>query len=432
MSRVGFDDEKDAPPLQPPTLSPHWQGLNHQEGDAMIATIGDLKAEFVSNLSIASSEKNSGEILALWSCVAGYAEALATHKQQRYHIFPIPLGALQRLIREEFVLKIQSVSTGALFSPTHRDTVQAVANLIWAQALNKPNTRDEIHANSVYVWLRGRIDRKSLDCFGAALTTIAGCHVRGMKSSQLALSEDHAYERHVVEVKTGIIGHPAISIGTCEVAVPGTTKAAQAKRGREIATTFSKDATLTPETSWLYMASNPVVCDSIPMTLVAVVGNINCTIEKQQQQQQQQKKYLASGQLYDLKRDLLWILHDQGHMSKFPFGLLELGDCEEHRGSPRSEEWVQVDDISEPIMQNEKLFLDAIHINKTLYDEAQVYPYFCKSSHHIDRTHACMPDWYQCCVICSSSNPSSCQMLDIITRMLAMKDPNMNIDWSMP
>jgi hypothetical protein len=109
--------------------------------------------------------------------------------------------------------------------------------------------------------------------------------------------------------------------------------------------------------------------------LVAVIGNINCTIEKQSS-----SSFLASGQLYDLKRDLLWILYDHGALSKFPFGLLELGDCEENRGSPRSEEWVQVDNISEPILQNEKLFLDAIHINKTLYDEAQVYPYFCKSS----------------------------------------------------
>lgn len=373
MLRVGFDDEKDAPPLLPPTLSPHWQGLNHQQGDVIIETMGHFKAAFVSDIS-PSNRTNSGEVLALWSCVAGYAEALATHKQQRYHIFPLPFGALQRLIREEFIPRIQSVSVGML-SPTHRETVQAVANGIWAQTLNKPNTRDEIHANSVYVWLRGRIDRKSLDCFGAALTTIAGCHIRGLNSSQLTLSEDHAYERHVLGTSSGNSGGGPLLIGTCEVAVPGTTKAAQAKRGREIAETFPKDATLTPQTSWLYMASNAVVCDSIPMTLVAVVGNINCTIEKQQPQ----KKSLASGQLYDFKRDLLWILYDHGHMSKFPFGLLELGDCEEHRGSPRSEEWVKVDSIPEPILQNEKLFYDAILINQVLYNEAQVYPYFCKS-----------------------------------------------------
>ena len=312
----------------------------------MIATMSDLQAAFVLDLSKSSKNVHnhtSGETIALWSCVVGYAEALATHKRQRYHIFPIPFGALQRLIRDEFVPKIQSVSVASLSSsslPSHRETVQAVANMIWAHTLNKPNTRDEIHANSVYVWLRGRmIDRKSLDCFGAALTTIAGCHIRGLTSSQLVLSEDHAYERHVISERSSSTTSGQPSFGTCEVAVPGTTKAAQLKRGREIAHTFSKGTTLTPQTSWLYMASNPVVCDSLPMTLVAVVGNVNCTIERQLHPH---NRSLMSGQLYDFKRDLLWILYDHGHMSKFPFGLLELGDCDEHRGSPRSEEWVQM------------------------------------------------------------------------------------------
>ncbi len=366
MSRVGFDDGKDVPLLHPPHLSLHWQSLEHQESDRMIASMNDLKEVFESDL-LQTTCTDSGELLALWSCVAGYAESLATHKQQRYHIFPLPFEALQRLIRKEFTPKMNFSSS--IESTSHREIVKTVANIIWSHTLTKPNTRDEIHANSVYVWLRGRIDRKSLDCFGAALTTIAGCHIRGLTSSLLALSEDHAYERHVLE---------SGAIGTCEVAVPGTTKAAQAKRGREIAETFPKDALLTPQTSWLYMASNPVVCDSIPMMLVAVIANINCTIEKQQSN----KKCLASGQLYDFKRDMLWILYDQGHMAKFPFGLLELGDCEEHRGSSRSEEWVKVDQIPELILLNEKLYWDAIHINKKFYDEAQVYPYFCKSFHY--------------------------------------------------
>jgi menin len=217
------------------------------------------------------------------------------------------------------------------------------------------------------VWLRGRIDRKSLDCFGAALTTIAACHIRGLTSSQLTLSEDHAYERHVIN------GSGGLEIGTCEVAIPGNTKAAQAKRGREIAETFSKDAKLTPQTSWSHMASNPVICHSLPMTLVAIMANINCTIDKPE------GYGWASGQLYDVKRELLWVLYDEGHMVKFPFGLLELGDCEEHRGSSRSEEWVEVDDFPEPILRIEKLFSEAIHINKTLYNDAQVYPHLCES-----------------------------------------------------
>jgi hypothetical protein len=105
---------------------------------------------------------------------------------------------------------------------------------------------------------------------------------------------------------------------------------------------------------------------------VAVVGNINCTIEKMKK-----GYYLGSGQLYDVKRELLWILYDLEHMKRFPFGLLELGDCEEHRGSPRSSEWITVADLDEPILVNEKLFRDAIQINHDNYNEAQVYPYYC-------------------------------------------------------
>ena len=366
---VSFDDDVNdfsLSPLQAPSLSSHWLALNHRDGDRMIRHMEELKAAFISDLT---NNDNRGETLALWSCVFGYSEALATHKLQRYHIFPIPFGALQRLIHEEFVPRVNSVSVESS-NPTHRSIVQALSNMVWTNALSKPNVRDEVHANSVYVWLRGILDRKSLDCFGAALTTIAGSLIKGLNSSQLVLSEDHAYERHVEDETT-----TPPTLGTCEVAIPGTTKAVQGKRGREIAATFSSDAILTPETSWLYMASNPVVCDSLPMTLVAVVGNINCTIQKPLPLH---KKSLASGQLYDMKRDLLWILYDQGHMDKFPFGLMELGDCEENRGSCRSAEWVEVDYVPEPILLNEKLFLDAIHINKTIYNESQVYPYFCK------------------------------------------------------
>jgi hypothetical protein len=119
------------------------------------------------------------------------------------------------------------------------------------------------------------------------------------------------------------------------------------------------------------MANHPVICDSVSMMLVAIVGNLNPTIEKKSTQT------LSSGQLYDFKRDLLWVLYDQDCMNSFPFGLMELGDCEEHRGSKRSDEWVTIPEIPEPILMNEKLFWDAIQVNKRLYQESQTYPYFC-------------------------------------------------------
>ncbi|KAL3905189.1 MAG: hypothetical protein SGILL_009776 [Bacillariaceae sp.] len=110
---------------------------------------------------------------------------------------------------------------------------------------------------------------------------------------------------------------------------------------------------------------------------------------------------LASGQLYDLKRDLLWVLYDKGHCSKFPFGVLELGDCEEHRESVRGSEMVAMSEVeclkeykiqasslpplsSILITRNEELFLQAMHINLMEYNESQVYPYFYAGHYHKD------------------------------------------------
>lgn len=256
---------------------------------------------------------------------------------------------------------------------SHRDIVRAVSNAVWSKARPKPNVRDELHANSVYVCLRGDVDKKSLDCFGACLTTIAGLRMLGITTSYLCLSEDHAYERHqLVDPNDGA----KKTTGTCEVAIPGRTKRDKAKRAKDIASTFedTKDTKpyLTPETSWLYMASNPVICKTDAMALVAVMGNINCTIEESRG-----GYFVESGQLYVLKREMLWALYDQGYMKEFPFGLMELANCEENRGSPRSSEWIQVQDVKEPILVNEQLFIDAIQVSRDVYEDAQVYPYYC-------------------------------------------------------
>eukprot|EP00980_Cylindrotheca_fusiformis_P017115 scaffold5259_cov120-Cylindrotheca_fusiformis.AAC.5 len=364
--RVSFDDDSEH---DGPQESSHWQSLDHNvETDELLRSMEDLTACFKASLT-AADQKNEDK-LAIWSCVAGYCEALATHKTKRYSIFPIPIDALRRLVTSEFRSFLSDLNIDLSTTPTndddndnhHRDVVRTVANAIWQKAIPKPNIRDEVHANSLYVCLRGQIDKKSLDCFGASVVTIAALNMLGVESSHLCLSEDHAYERHIIS---------ASSVGTCEVAIPGNNKLSRSKRAKGIEATFEKTKKLTPhltpETSWLYMASNPVVCDTIEMALVAVMGNINCTIEKKKS-----GYYLGSGQLYDLKRELLWILYDRGHMKRFPFGLLELGDCEEHRGSPRSSEWITVPDLDEPILVNEKLFRDAIRINREQYNEAQL------------------------------------------------------------
>lgn len=369
--RISFDDGGDHAENDDPQNSAHWQSLNHKADTDHLLNNRD---ELISCFRKESAHPTS-TTLAVWSCVAGYCEALATHKQKRYSLFPIPIDAIRRLVQEEFQQFLSTLQIDASSNTTktsHRDTVRTVSNAIWAKARPKPNVRDELHANSVYVCLRGDIDKKSLDCFGACLTTIVGLRMLGIDYSYLCLSEDHAYERHQLDPKD------ANSIGTCEVAIPGRTNRDKAKRAKNIASTFADTKEtkpyLTPETSWLYMASNPVICDTDAMALVAVMGNINCTIEESRK-----GYFFESGRLYAMKREMLWVLYDQGHMKKFPFGLMELANCEENRGSPRSSEWMEVEDIDEPILVNEQLFRDAIQVSRDIYQDAQVYPYYCKS-----------------------------------------------------
>lgn len=70
---------------------------------------------------------------------------------------------------------------------------------------------------------------------------------------------------------------------------------------------------------------------------------------------------------------------------------MELGECEEHFGSERGMKWVDVGDLirnqdeyekklggETRVLWNEKLFLDAISVSRTSYNDAQVYPYLCE------------------------------------------------------
>jgi hypothetical protein len=110
------------------------------------------------------------------------------------------------------------------------------------------------------------------------------------------------------------------------------------------------------------------------------------------------KPQVVSKALYKLKRDMLWTLFDAGYMKNFPFALMELGECEEHVGSERGMEWVNVGSLVKnmdadvdttnvdtsaktdetTVLWNEKLFLDAISVSRNVYNDSQVYPYLCE------------------------------------------------------
>ena len=419
QGRVLYDN----PPANPKE-SLHWKRLHHDgvnpntldgaNNNNIIRSHEELLHIFqrdVDSLKYKSNQQNY-QTLALWSCIIGYCEALSTHKDanRRYALFPIPLDSIQYLVNEEFIPLLNSAqgtlnNTKSMKSNSatseeeeeeeeesvHRQTVRAVANAIWKRAQNKNSSiQDELHANSLYTCLCGDVDSKSLDCFGSTLLVVLGMNILGFSSSCLTLSEDHAYETHLDDTE-GINGVP--NRATCEVAIPGNTKAAQAKRGKDIASTFEnlkRGNSITPETSWLYMHGNAVICDTPGMALAAMVGNLNCDIDKQNSAAiaNGSKQQIVSKQLYKMKRDILWILYHEGHMAKFPFALMELGECEEHLSSPKGMELVDVSSMLNcegmEVLQNEKLFLDAIHISKTVYGDAQVYPYLYCAHYHRD------------------------------------------------
>jgi len=194
------------------------------------------------------------------------------------------------------------------------------------------------------------------------------------------------------------------------VAVPGNTKASKAKRGREISRTFEEggdgSTTITAETSWLYMAKNPVLCTTPRMVMAAMISNLNCDIDGGGRGGPGGgavgggggggaggKPHVVSRPLYRMKRDMLWILHDcecGTTTTTFPFALMELGECEEHLSSRRGLEWVDASESSQCsgggtlVLRNEKLFLDAIRISRTVYGDAQVYPYLYCGHYHRD------------------------------------------------
>jgi Menin len=398
-------------PTADPHLSTHWQCLHHLADDQLLQNLEELKAAFEAHVIEANSNHDNDSV-AVWSTVCGYCEALTTHKDptKRFRIYPIPIDALRRLVNEEFVpfcqkLKEELDSYNGTLSPAdkHRKAVRTVANAVWKKAHGKSrDARDELHANSLYVCFRGTIDKVSLDCFGAAVVTTAALQrvLNDSKSSSfLTLSEDHAYESHCLDTPTKAISSKgsfpsSLELGTCEIAIPGNTKEVQLTRGLDVAEALMKankrksfPYEVTAETSWLYMRKHAVVCNSIPMALAALAGNINSSIvTKNITTKSTLSEYFASGPLLDMKRELLWTLKDHGHLQRFPYAVMELAECEDHRSTARGLDWVDVADmgIQDKVMGVEQLYLEAMSISRVLYGDSQAYPYFCAAHYHKD------------------------------------------------
>ncbi|XP_044732761.1 menin isoform X2 [Chrysoperla carnea] len=207
-----------------------------------------------------------------------------------------------------------------------REIVKRVSDVIW-NSLTRSYYKDRAHLQSLYSYLTGN----KLDCFGVAFAVVAGCQVLGFSDVHLALSEDHAW---VVFGENGT--------ETSEVTWHG--KGNEDKRGQSIGLGVSSR-------SWLYVNNCPVICTR-SMEVAALVSAINPSLN-------------ATNDAYEvalLQQELLWLLYDLGHLTKYPMALGNLGDLEEIASTP-----------GRPPCAT--LFKEAIKSAKTYYSNHHVYPY---------------------------------------------------------
>ncbi|XP_005110509.1 menin [Aplysia californica] len=206
-----------------------------------------------------------------------------------------------------------------------RDLVKRISDVIWS-SLSR-SFKDKAHLQSLYSFLTGN----KLDCFGVAFGVVAAAQLLGRNDIHLALSEDHAW---VVFGEDGT--------DTAEVTWHG--KGNEDKRGQSIALSVA-------EKSWLYLNGQPVICNRL-MEVAAMVSAANPSISMT----------MDSIEMGALQQELLWLLYDESHLSKYPMALGNLGDLEEISPTPGR---------PPPL----SLFQEAISSSVKNYANHHVYPY---------------------------------------------------------
>ncbi|XP_065158193.1 menin [Atheta coriaria] len=285
-------------------------------------------------------EHGSGEPdLALLSIVAGAVEnsltcrthsAGADPSEQQAHLPVLEHADIQELY-DKFHAVVRTAgpeqgnNNGARKYAT-RELVKKVSDVIW-NSLTRSYYKDRAHLQSLYSYLTGN----KLDCFGVAFAVVAGCQALGYNDVHLALSEDHAWV---------VFGEKGTE--TAEVTWHG--KGNEDKRGQEIGKGVSAR-------SWLYVNNKPVICTR-SMEVAALVSAINPSLN-------------ATHDAFEvalLQQELLWLLYDLGHLSKYPMAIGNLGDLEE------------ISPTTGRVLCN-ALFQEAILAARTYYNNQHVYPY---------------------------------------------------------
>ncbi|XP_071161785.1 menin-like [Mytilus edulis] len=213
-----------------------------------------------------------------------------------------------------------------------RELVKIVSDVVWC-CLSK-SFKDRAHLQSLYSFLTGN----KLDCFGVAFAVVAAFQILEYNDVHLSLSEDHAWVVFGEDLKE-----------TAEVTWHG--KGNEDKRGQPITASVV-------EKSWLYLNGQPVICNR-HMEVAAIVSGINPSINLT----------VDSVEMGSLQQELLWLLYDLGHLSKYPMALGNLGDLEEISPTPGRPPPVDI-------------FEESIQSSKVHYHNQHVYPYTYLGGYH--------------------------------------------------
>ena len=245
-------------------------------------------------------------------------------------------------IVEALYAKFQAIIRGYCDISLYQDTdskfasrglIKRVSDIVW-NTLAKSQYKDRAHLQTIYSYLTC----SKLDCFGVAMTVLAGCQVLGFSDVHLSLSEDHAWV---------VFGEGGTS--TAEVTWHG--KGNEDKRGLPVDGERVRD-------SWLYVGGRPVVC-SRHMEVAALVSSINPAMTPA----------MDCLEVGVLQQELLWLLYDLGHLESYPMALGNLGDLEEVSASP-----------GRPTSQD--LYHEAVLAGQRQYGDHHIYPYTYLAGYH--------------------------------------------------
>nr|XP_022914489.1 menin [Onthophagus taurus] len=279
-------------------------------------------------------ESNFEPDLTLLSIIAGAVENTLTCRSTRIMQVPeqMSLPIIELATIETLYHKFHAVLNGSVDVSDHknkpctRELIKKVSDIIWS-TLTRSYYKDRAHLQSLYSLMTGN----KLDCFGVAFAVVAGCQALGFADVHLALSEDHAWV---------VFGEHGTE--TAEVTWHG--KGNEDKRGQEIGKGVSAR-------SWLYVNNKPVVCTRA-MEVVALVSAINPSLDATHD----------ASEVATLQQELLWLLYDLGHLSRYPMAIGNLGDLEEIAPTPGR-------------VPCSVLFQEAILSSRTYYNNQHVYPY---------------------------------------------------------